>query len=85
VIEAHHAVNLGARQVQRIGDHRNSFGVDVAECRLKRVQNRQPGALARAFAGNDVGPALTGPWLEPGHSGPSWIGSQSALDEALGG
>ena len=79
VVEAHDAVHLGARQVQRFGDHRDRFGMDVAERRLQGVQDRQRGAFAAALAGNDLGPALTGPWLEPGHTAPSWLGPRLPL------
>jgi hypothetical protein len=40
VIEADHAKYLGPRQVQRLGDHRDGIGMDVAKRRLKRVKDR---------------------------------------------
>ena len=45
MVEGDDAMHLGARQVERLGDHRHGRAVDIAERRLERVQDRQQGAL----------------------------------------
>ena len=45
VIEGHDAVHLGARDVQRFGDHRDDGFGHVAERLLHGVQDRQRRAL----------------------------------------
>ena len=45
VIEGDDAVHLGARQVQRLGDHRQRFLRHVAELFLDAVQDRQQRAF----------------------------------------
>ncbi len=50
VVEGDDAVHLGARQVQRVGDQRLGFAVDVAEraCSACRIGSRAPGAACRS-------------------------------------
>ena len=46
VIEGDDAVDLGAGEVERLGDQRHRRVVDVAERLLQRVQDRQERAVA---------------------------------------
>jgi hypothetical protein len=45
VIEAHHPVHLGAREVERLGDHRQRSRRHMAEAALHLVQDRQERAF----------------------------------------
>jgi hypothetical protein len=48
VVVAHHAVHLGAREIQHLGDHRDCLRCDMAEAVLHRMKQRyeRPGPLA---------------------------------------
>ena len=41
MVEADDAMDLGARQVQRVGDQRHGGRIHIAELLLQRVQDRQ--------------------------------------------
>ena len=85
MIETHDAMDLSPREVQRLGDHPDRFGMDAAESLLQRVEDRQRGTLADGFSRNDLGPALTAPWLKPGHPHLPARSPIYPLDEGLGG
>ena len=53
VVEGHDAVDLGARQVERLGDHRHGLAGHVAEGRLDVVEDRQERALAAGMPPDD--------------------------------
>ena len=48
MVERDHAMDFGARQVQRVGDHRNGGLRNVAERRLQGVQDQQRAGLIHA-------------------------------------
>jgi len=52
VVEAEHAVHVGAREVQLLGEYRYHRPVDVAELRLDVVQDRQQRAPVAAVCGH---------------------------------
>ena len=62
VIEGHDAVDLGARQVERVGDHRQGFLRHTAELFLHAVEDGKE----RAFALDVLGDHGLGPRLDLG-------------------
>ena len=53
VIEADHAVDFGAAEVEALGDQRLALGVDAAKLRLHIVQDRQQRPFAPVVLGDD--------------------------------
>ena len=68
VIEGDDAVHLGARDVQRLRDHRLSGFVDVAERLLQGVQNRQQRAFEAPVLGDDLRGSFRAPWFVIRHA-----------------
>ena len=54
VVEADDAVDIGARQIEPLGDQRLALCVDTAEFLLHVVQDRQQGSLAAVVFGDDL-------------------------------
>ena len=63
MIEREDAMDFGARQIERLCDHRNSRLRHVAERFLQRVQDHQRRALKAGMFGDDFGAALRVPWF----------------------
>src|SRR5690606_24444505 len=58
MVEADDAVDVGAAQVERLGDLRLALGIDASERVLHVVQDRQQRALAAGVRGHDLGDSL---------------------------
>ena len=58
VVEADHAVDVGAAEVERLGDQRLALGIDAAELGLDVVQDRHQRAFAARVRGDDLGDPL---------------------------
>ena len=58
VIEADHAVDVGAAEVERPGDQRLAFSIDATELGLDVVQDRQERPFAAFVRGDDLADAL---------------------------
>ena len=63
VIKGEDAMDLGARDVQRFGDHRFGGLVDVAEGLLQGVQDRQQRALKAQMLPDDLRGSFRAPWF----------------------
>src|ERR1700729_2398193 len=71
MIEGEHAVDLGARQIQRGCDQGNSGLRHIAERLLQRVQDHQRRAFELSVFGDDFGAASGIPWFVGWHHTPS--------------
>ena len=67
VIEGDDAMHLGARQVQRLRDHRHGLLRHVAECLLQGVQDWKKRALTAEMRLDDVERDIAIPLIARGH------------------
>ena len=67
MIEGDDAVDLGAGDVQLLGDHRLGGFVDIAELLLQRVQDRQQRAFNALMLPNDLRGSFRAPWFVTWH------------------
>ena len=68
MIEGDGAVDLGAGQVQRLGDQRHGGFRHATERLLQFVQDGEDGALHKRFAGDDFASALSVPSFVSRHA-----------------
>jgi hypothetical protein len=67
MIKGHAAMHLGARDIERIGDHRLGVERYAAEGVLQGVQNWERGALLILMLRDDFARALRRPWFMSWH------------------
>ncbi len=70
VIKADDSMNLGARQVERLGDQRHRLTIDVAELFLQGVQDRQRRTIEAKICLDDLLGTGAAPWDRAEHSCP---------------
>src|SRR4029078_9176419 len=58
MIKSHDAMHFGARYVQRVGDHRQRFTIDISKLLLHRMQDRKQRTFLALVFGNYSARAL---------------------------
>ena len=67
MVKGDDAVDLGAGNVQLLGDHRLGGLVDVAELLLQSVEDRQQRTLKAQMLSNDLRGSFRAPWFVSWH------------------